>query len=61
MRPLEPSCSGGTEIVVFAAEATAFTGLAALETVADFEVFLIEGKPQSYLASQDAVIQPRGK
>jgi hypothetical protein len=36
--------------VLFAGEAAALTGLAALETVADFEVFLTEGKTQSYLA-----------
>lgn len=44
MRPLEPSGSAGTARVVFAAAGAALTGLAALETVADFEVFLTEGK-----------------
>jgi hypothetical protein len=40
MRPLEPAGSAGTERDGLAAEA----GLAALETVADFEVFFVEGK-----------------
>ena len=41
---------------LFAGETAALTGLAALETVADLEVFLTEGKAQSYLASGEAVI-----
>lgn len=46
MSPLEPECSAGTAIVVFAADddATALAGLAALETVGDFGVFFVEGK-----------------
>ena len=45
MRPLEPAGSAGTEIAVFGAEDfAALAGLAALETVADFAVFFVEGK-----------------
>jgi hypothetical protein len=40
MRPLDPAGSGGTATVALAAVA----GLAALETVADFGVFFVEGK-----------------
>lgn len=55
MRPLEPAGSAGTTTLLFAGDAAALTGLAALETVADLEVFLTEGKSQSYLAGVNAV------
>ena len=41
--------------MLFAGDAAALTGLAALETVADLAVFLTEGKTQSYLARKRAV------
>lgn len=45
MRPFDPAGSAGTVITDFAAVLfAALTGLAALETVADFAVFLVEGK-----------------
>jgi hypothetical protein len=44
MRPFEPAGSGGTTTVLLAGETAALTGLAALETVADLEIFLTEGK-----------------
>jgi hypothetical protein len=40
MRPFEPGASAGTVTGGFAA----LTGLAALDTVGDFGVFLVEGK-----------------
>jgi hypothetical protein len=40
MRPIDPVNSAGTTTGGF----TAATGLAALETVADFAVFFVEGK-----------------
>jgi hypothetical protein len=40
MRPFDPVGSAGTAMVALAATA----GFAALETVADFGVFLVEGK-----------------
>lgn len=44
MRPLEPAGSGGTTTAGLpAALFTAATGLAALETVADFAVLRVEG------------------
>jgi len=48
MRPVEPAGSCGTTTLDFARDTAALAGLAALETVADFAVFLIEGKYQSY-------------
>jgi hypothetical protein len=45
MRPFDPLGSAGTITDVFgAALFTALAGLAALETVADFAVFFVEGK-----------------
>ena len=45
MRPLEPEGSAGTAMAdLAAADFAALAGLAALETVADFAVFLVEGK-----------------
>lgn len=55
MRPLEPAGSAGTTTALLAGETPAFTGLAALETVADFEVLRTEGKTQSYRAQEIAV------
>jgi hypothetical protein len=46
MRPLEPEGSAGTAKVGLAAVA----GLAALDTVADFAVFLMDGKQEFYQA-----------
>ncbi len=47
MRPFEPAGSAGTVMADFAAVLfAALAGLAALETVADFVVFLVEGKHQ---------------
>src|SRR5271165_3385008 len=49
MRPLEPAGSGGAATAVLAAVLfAALTGLAALETLADFAVFRVEGKLQFY-------------
>jgi hypothetical protein len=63
MRPLDPAGSAGTTTVPFAGDTAALTGLAALETVADLEVFLTEGKAQFYLAREHAVSGsgPKGK
>lgn len=45
MRPLDPAGSGGEATAGLGAELfTALTGLAALETVADFAVLRVEGK-----------------
>ena len=45
MRPLDPAGSEGTTTDDFGAAAfTALAGLAALETVADFAVFFVDGK-----------------
>jgi hypothetical protein len=45
MRPLEPAGSGGAATVDFAGVLlAALAGLAALETVADFGVFFVDGK-----------------
>ena len=45
MRPLEPACSAGVTMVEFAGDTlAALAGLAALETVADFGVFFVDGK-----------------
>jgi hypothetical protein len=46
MRPLDPEGSAGTATAGLAAVA----GLAALDTVADFAVFLMEGKQRFYQA-----------
>jgi hypothetical protein len=43
MRPFDPAGSAGTEMVG-AADFTALAGFAALETVADFGVFFVDGK-----------------
>ena len=49
MRPLEPAGSGGAVIAGLAAVLfAALTGLAALDSVADFAVFRVEGKVQFY-------------
>ena|SRR5271166_7048896 len=49
MRPLEPAGSGGAATVDFgAAFLAALTGLAALDSVADFAVLRVEGKLQFY-------------
>lgn len=47
MRPFEPVGSGGSTTADFVATAfTALAGLAALETLADFAVLRVEGKPE---------------
>jgi hypothetical protein len=44
IRPFEPGGSAGTATADAAALFAAATGLAVLETVADFAVILVEGK-----------------
>src|SRR5271165_1222592 len=49
MRPLEPAGSGGAATAPLGASPSeAFTGLAALDSVADFAVLRVEGKLQFY-------------